>query len=118
MSFSLPIRSISMKPKKLFVPPSPVSTSHFPSILFTFSCLTQQKLKSYGLGLCFPFSENLQGQLSTTSDEAWKEREAAVLALGAIAEGCITGLFPHLPEVYFSFLILIPQVIKWMVICL
>ena len=45
--------------------------------------------------------------MSTSSDEAWKEREAAVLALGAIAEGCINGLFPHLPEVIFSFLILI-----------
>ena len=58
----------------------------------------------------------LQTQLSTTGDAAWKEREAAVLALGAIAEGCINGLYPHLSEViyiciyiyiYFFFLILI-----------
>ena len=45
-----------------------------------------------------PF-EFLQTNLSNSGDEAWKEREAAVLALGAIAEGCINGLYPHLPEV-------------------
>ncbi|KAL7237320.1 hypothetical protein ACSBR2_003583 [Camellia fascicularis] len=41
----------------------------------------------------------VQSQLSTTDDVAWKEREAAVLALGAIAEGCINGLYPHLLEI-------------------
>ncbi|KAF8377772.1 hypothetical protein HHK36_031157 [Tetracentron sinense] len=41
----------------------------------------------------------VQAKLSSTDDVVWKEREAAVLALGAIAEGCITGLYPHLPEV-------------------
>ncbi|XP_048336150.2 transportin-1 [Ziziphus jujuba] len=41
----------------------------------------------------------VQAKLSATGDEAWKEREAAVLALGAIAEGCIHGLLPHLPEI-------------------
>ncbi|CAN4112585.1 unnamed protein product [Withania somnifera] len=46
----------------------------------------------------------VQAKLSTTSDEAWKEREAAVLVLGAVAEGCINGLFPHLSEI-ISFLI-------------
>ncbi|XP_022985794.1 transportin-1-like [Cucurbita maxima] len=46
----------------------------------------------------------VQAHLSTNSDEAWKEREAAVLALGAIAEGCISGLYPHLPEI-ITFLI-------------
>ena len=45
----------------------------------------------------------LQTQLSTTGDAAWKEREAAVLALGAIAEGCINGLYPHLSEVIYIF---------------
>ncbi|XP_073106539.1 transportin-1 isoform X2 [Elaeis guineensis] len=40
----------------------------------------------------------IQQKLSTTNDSAWKEREAAVLAIGAIAEGCINGLYPHLPE--------------------
>lgn len=46
----------------------------------------------------------VQAKLSTTNEEAWKEREAAVLVLGAIAEGCINGLFPHLSEI-ISFLI-------------
>jgi hypothetical protein len=41
----------------------------------------------------------LQVRLSTTADAAWKEREAAVLALGAVAEGCISGLLPHLSRV-------------------
>ncbi|VVA99326.1 unnamed protein product [Arabis nemorensis] len=41
----------------------------------------------------------IQAKLSTSGDEAWKEREAAVLALGAIAEGCINGLYPHLSEI-------------------
>ncbi|KAH9321782.1 hypothetical protein KI387_016421, partial [Taxus chinensis] len=45
----------------------------------------------------------VQAKLSAT-DIAWKEREAAVLALGAIAEGCINGLFPHLREMV-SFLV-------------
>lgn len=46
----------------------------------------------------------VQTKLATTDDSAWKEREAAVLALGAVAEGCITGLYPHLPEI-IAFLI-------------
>ncbi|KAL6010691.1 Transportin-1 [Asimina triloba] len=41
----------------------------------------------------------LQAQLATTEDNKWKEREAAVLAFGAIAEGCINGLYRHLPEI-------------------
>lgn len=41
----------------------------------------------------------VQAKLSATDDEGWKEREAAVLALGAIAEGCIHGLYPHLSEI-------------------
>ncbi|KAA8546130.1 hypothetical protein F0562_020976 [Nyssa sinensis] len=41
----------------------------------------------------------VQAKLSSTDDTAWKEREAAVLALGAIAEGCINGLYPHLSEI-------------------
>ncbi|KAK9150951.1 hypothetical protein Syun_009260 [Stephania yunnanensis] len=43
-------------------------------------------------------------KMATTDDASWKDREAAVLALGAIAEGCINGLYPHLPEIV-SFLI-------------
>ncbi|KAI8027441.1 Transportin-1 [Camellia lanceoleosa] len=41
----------------------------------------------------------VQAKLSSNDDETWKEREAAVLALGAIAEGCISGLYPHLSEI-------------------
>ena len=41
----------------------------------------------------------MQSKLATSDDASWKEREAAVLALGAIAEGCINGLYPHLSEV-------------------
>lgn len=41
----------------------------------------------------------VQAKLSSTDDLAWKEREAAVLALGAVAEGCINGLYPHLSEI-------------------
>ncbi|ONK73217.1 uncharacterized protein A4U43_C04F28570 [Asparagus officinalis] len=46
----------------------------------------------------------IQQKLSTTSDAHWKDREAAVLAIGAVAEGCIGGLYPHLPEI-IAFLI-------------
>ncbi|CAK9134566.1 unnamed protein product [Ilex paraguariensis] len=41
----------------------------------------------------------IQVKLSSGDDAAWKEREAAVLALGAIGEGCINGLYPHLSEI-------------------
>ncbi|XVE67197.1 hypothetical protein DITRI_Ditri08aG0140800 [Diplodiscus trichospermus] len=41
----------------------------------------------------------IQAKLSASGDEAWKDREAAVLALGAIGEGCINGLYPHLSEI-------------------
>ncbi|KAK4853529.1 hypothetical protein QYF36_010621 [Acer negundo] len=41
----------------------------------------------------------VQAKLSTSDNGTWKEREAAVLALGAIAEGCIRGLYPHLAEI-------------------
>ncbi|XP_072991613.1 transportin-1 isoform X1 [Typha latifolia] len=41
----------------------------------------------------------IEQKLSSMDDAAWKEREAAVLAIGAIAEGCINGLYPHLPEI-------------------
>ncbi|KAL3514972.1 hypothetical protein ACH5RR_021874 [Cinchona calisaya] len=41
----------------------------------------------------------IQSNLGNTNDEAWKDREAAVLAIGAIAEGCINGLYPHLSDI-------------------
>ncbi|KAJ6739285.1 TRANSPORTIN 1 ISOFORM 1 [Salix koriyanagi] len=40
----------------------------------------------------------VQAKLSASGDESWKDREAAVLALGAVAEGCINGLHPNLSQ--------------------
>ncbi|ORY86089.1 armadillo-type protein [Protomyces lactucae-debilis] len=36
----------------------------------------------------------------TLGSQDWRDREAAVLALGAIAEGCMTGMIPILPELF------------------
>ena len=55
----------------------------------------------------------LQAKLSATGDAAWKEREAAVLALGAIAEGCINGLYPHLSEVILFFIFILNSYVLW-----
>ncbi|XP_024377334.1 transportin-1 isoform X1 [Physcomitrium patens] len=41
----------------------------------------------------------VQVRLSATKDSAWEEKEAAILALGAVAEGCISGLSPHLAQI-------------------
>ncbi|KAL8153745.1 hypothetical protein V2J09_011505 [Rumex salicifolius] len=41
----------------------------------------------------------IEARLSATDDQSWKEREAAVLAIGAVGEGCIHGLYPHLSEI-------------------
>ncbi|OEL22827.1 Transportin-1 [Dichanthelium oligosanthes] len=41
----------------------------------------------------------IEQNLARTDDDSWKERETAVLCLGAIAEGCIAGLYPHLPQI-------------------
>lgn len=41
----------------------------------------------------------LQQKLARTDDESWEEQEAAVLLLGTVAEGCITGLCPYLQKV-------------------
>jgi transportin-1 len=41
----------------------------------------------------------VQVKLSNLDDATWKDREAAVLALGAVAEGCINGLYPLLSEI-------------------
>lgn len=41
----------------------------------------------------------IEQNLARTDDNSWKERETAVLCLGAIAEGCISGLYPHLPQI-------------------
>ncbi|KAH9541786.1 hypothetical protein CY35_14G084100 [Sphagnum magellanicum] len=45
----------------------------------------------------------VQARLSATTDSAWKEREVSVLALGAVAEGCISGLLPHLSQIVAFF---------------
>ncbi|XP_026455966.1 transportin-1-like [Papaver somniferum] len=58
----------------------------------------------YGDDLLPTLMPLVQAKLANGGDEVWKEREAAVLAFGAIAEGCINGLYPHLPEIV-SFLI-------------
>ncbi|GJN25931.1 hypothetical protein PR202_gb13817 [Eleusine coracana subsp. coracana] len=41
----------------------------------------------------------IEQNLARTDDDSWKEREVAVLSLGAIAEGCINGLYPLLPQI-------------------
>ncbi|KAK1367875.1 hypothetical protein POM88_033967 [Heracleum sosnowskyi] len=41
----------------------------------------------------------VQTKLSTSGDETWKEREAAALALGTIADGCINVLSPRLSQI-------------------
>lgn len=37
---------------------------------------------------------------ATLSSSDWKEREAGILALGAIAEGCMSGMIPILPDIF------------------
>lgn len=37
---------------------------------------------------------------ATLQSQDWREREAGVLALGAIAEGCLKGMSPYLPELF------------------
>lgn len=40
-----------------------------------------------------------QASLSQKDPEQWKQREAGVLALGAVSDGCLDGLLPLLPQV-------------------
>ncbi|KAJ1821551.1 hypothetical protein LPJ60_002543 [Coemansia sp. RSA 2675] len=40
------------------------------------------------------------------ASDDWRIKEAGILALGAIAEGCMTGMQPHLPS-------LLPYLIQW-----
>lgn len=49
------------------------------------------------------FHEELLGVLlpilkETLFHQGWEIKESAILALGAIAEGCMVGMVPHLPE--------------------
>lgn len=41
----------------------------------------------------------VQVRLGLSKDGRWEEKEAAILALGAVAEGCISGLLPHLAQI-------------------
>ncbi|KAG0595592.1 hypothetical protein M758_UG179600 [Ceratodon purpureus] len=41
----------------------------------------------------------VQVRLASSKDARWEEKEAAILALGAVAEGCISGLLPHLTQI-------------------
>ncbi|RAL39765.1 hypothetical protein DM860_003298 [Cuscuta australis] len=61
----------------------------------------------FGDGILSSLMPIVQTKLSTTDDASWKEREAAILALGAVAEGCINGLYPHLSEIIGFLIILI-----------
>jgi transportin-1 len=40
----------------------------------------------------------LQAKLSNTGH--WRIRECGILALGAISEGCMDGILPHLPALF------------------
>ncbi|XP_065865576.1 transportin-1-like [Euphorbia lathyris] len=53
----------------------------------------------FGDDILSTFMPVVEAKLSAKGDEAWKDREAAVLALGAVAEGCINGLYPHLSQI-------------------
>jgi transportin-1 len=44
------------------------------------------------------FKEILPYLMTNLKHEDWPHREAAVLALGAVAEGCMDDVTPHLPE--------------------
>lgn len=44
--------------------------------------------------------EHLLPVLQTTlSNPNWEVKESGILAIGAIAEGCMTGMSPHLAEI-------------------
>lgn len=51
---------------------------------------------SFGNTLLDVLLPHLKDRLQETE---WVKREAGILALGAIAEGCIDGLQPHLPQI-------------------
>ncbi|KAK8311644.1 hypothetical protein V6Z12_D02G265800 [Gossypium hirsutum] len=52
----------------------------------------------FGAKILLTFMPIIEANLSATGDEAWRDKEAAVLALGVIARGCINGLYPRLSE--------------------
>ncbi|KAF7024207.1 hypothetical protein CFC21_036584, partial [Triticum aestivum] len=46
-------------------------------------------------------------KLAQTDDDGWKDREVAVLCLNTIAEGCMTGLYSHTPEIFHMLILLL-----------
>eukprot|EP00899_Mesostigma_viride_P019067 jgi/Mesvir1/27161/Mv20825-RA.1 len=50
----------------------------------------------FGDEILVPLMPLVERCLRDKSDAAWKARESAVLALGAVADGCASGLLPHL----------------------
>ncbi|KAG4160283.1 hypothetical protein ERO13_D02G227200v2 [Gossypium hirsutum] len=56
----------------------------------------------FGAKILLTFMPIIEANLSATGDEAWRDKEAAVLALGVIARGCINGLYPRLSEIVAS----------------
>jgi transportin-1 len=66
------------------------------------------------------FNTILPYLMTNLNHEEWQYREAAVLALGAVAEGCLDVVTPHLPELvpYLLFLLkdeepLVRQITCW-----
>eukprot|EP00897_Mesotaenium_endlicherianum_P000797 jgi/Mesen1/10718/ME000090S10178 len=53
----------------------------------------------YGMELLPILLPLVQASLQKQADDAWKEREAAVLSMGAVAEGCMEGLVPIFPQI-------------------
>ncbi|PPS08735.1 hypothetical protein GOBAR_AA11919 [Gossypium barbadense] len=56
----------------------------------------------FGAKILLTFMPIIEANLSATGDEAWRDKEAAVLALGVIARGCNNGLYPRLSEIVAS----------------
>ncbi|KAI4354714.1 hypothetical protein L6164_003559 [Bauhinia variegata] len=73
-------------------------------------CPFQRLAFRYKLSFTNFSTRYVQAKLSTSGDEAWKEREAAVLALGAIGEVCINGLYPNLPQGPFGLIVIVSEV--------
>ncbi len=57
--------------------------------------------------------------MTNLKHEDWPHRESAVLALGAVAEGCINAVTPHLPELipYLTMLLSDPEPLVRQITC-
>ncbi|KAM3223678.1 hypothetical protein ACQJBY_057188 [Aegilops geniculata] len=42
----------------------------------------------------------IKDKIAQTDDDGWKDREVAVLCINTIAEGCMTGLYSHTPQIF------------------